>query len=146
MSTLKVGFSGTRAGMFMRQMETVNQLLIAWSHTYSECILEHGDCVGADSSADYFAHKAGYTTIVHPPLDNKLRAYCLLKAGDKTIPPAEYHVRNRYIVDSTDRLLAAPYNPLRRSGGTWFTIDYALSKKKPTYIVNPNGKLETYNA
>ena len=46
------------------------------------------------------------------------------------------HNRNRYMVDHADEVLAVWDGG--ESGGTWSTVKYARSKKKPVHILNPN--------
>ena len=56
--------------------------------------------------------------------------------------PRQYHERNRNIVDATDILVATPKEnkgDIYR-GGTWYTINYAVSKGKPVYIIWPDGR------
>ena len=50
-----------------------------------------------------------------------------------------YHVRNRYLVDNADQLLAL-YNG-GATGGTAYTVKYAHQKNKEIIVIDPN-KLE----
>lgn len=47
-----------------------------------------------------------------------------------------YHVRNRYLVDNADRLLAL-YNGCA-TGGTAYTIKYAQQKNREIIVIDPN--------
>jgi len=47
-----------------------------------------------------------------------------------------YHVRNRYLVDNADKLLAL-YNG-SPTGGTAYTAKYARQKNKEIVVINPN--------
>lgn len=48
--------------------------------------------------------------------------------------PAAYHVRNRYMVDSSEMLIAFPL-ATGAAGGTLQTMEYAASKGRPRLIV-----------
>lgn len=133
----KLGFSGTRSGM------NSNQLFVFWDQfavaKYSE--FHHGDCVGADADA----HKAfrlfepQVKIIIHPPVDEKLRAFC---EGDEIRKQNTHFARNRNIVDSTDEMVITPYqDEWQDHGGTWYTHDYAVKNNKRVWIIWPNGKL-----
>ena len=47
-----------------------------------------------------------------------------------------YHVRNRYLVDNADRLLAL-YNG-GATGGTAYTVKYARQKNRDIVVIDPN--------
>lgn len=98
----------------------------------------HGDCVGADELAHKLAKEVLLiTTIVHPPKDLRLRAWC---EGDAIMPPKPYLERNRDIVDSCDLLIAVPatWTSVPHSG-TWATIRYAISRGKSVLMLFPDG-------
>ena len=46
-----------------------------------------------------------------------------------------YHIRNRYLVDHADRVLAL-YNG-STTGGTAYTVKYALQQNKETIVIHP---------
>ena len=130
-----VGFTGTRWGMTGEQSATVLRLLNQTEANEGH----HGDCVGADEQFHTICHMAGVLTVVHPPEDDKLRAYC--KGYWKIEEERPYLVRNRVIVDTCDFLIAAPreeYEPaVYRGSGTWATIRYARRSKRRFRIVWP---------
>ncbi len=105
----------------------------------------HGDCVGADEQAHYVVREArNNKVIVHPPSDDKLRAYC---QGDEIREEKEYLARNRDIVNETDELWAFPNGSdgasKKRPGGTWYTIRYARNEAhKKVTIVYANGSID----
>jgi hypothetical protein len=109
-------------------------------------ILHHGDCVGADAAAHQIARDLGITVVVHPPVSNKKRAFC---EGDQELPPKEYLVRNRDIVDASQVLVATPggFQEKRRSG-TWATVRYATCGLSPNVkcaqIIWPDGEMEDW--
>lgn len=140
---LRVGFTGSRGGMSRDQLAQCRALLTGWKVLGVSCTLAHGDCVGADSQADYMARELNYNIIIHPPLDPRLQANCY-KPGDVLMDRAEYHTRNINIVHSVDRLIATPKSMERRTGGTWFTMEYALRLGlAKLYVIHPDGTIET---
>jgi len=130
---MKIGFTGTRQGMTAEQ----RYVLICVLTFLKPKEFHHGDCIGADEQASNIARDMGCRIVIHPPLNNKFRAYC---SGDKVLPPKDYLERNRDIVDRTDILVATPkqFNEVLRSG-TWATIRYARKTGKPQIIIFPDG-------
>jgi hypothetical protein len=140
---MKVGFTGTRHGMTTRQLEKVREQC---SRTFE---LHHGDCVGADSQMHAIAQTIGCQIIIHPPSDTTRRAWC--QGAYYIHKPRNHLARNHDIVDATDFLLAAPYEPEETlRSGTWATIRYARKSNKPIIVIAPNGTItnqgETSNA
>jgi hypothetical protein len=88
----------------------------------------HGDCVGADAEAHVIATVLGFETVVHPPKNEKLRAFC---KGDLILEPRDYLARNHQIIDATDLLFAVPDGPETKRSGTWSTIRYARKVAEP---------------
>lgn len=132
MTERHVGFSGTRLGMSEPQAAKVKELILGydWMH--------HGDCVGADHEAHALAQHLGLCTKSHPPVDGRLRAYCVANIVAR---PKPFLVRDRDIVAETEALVAAPASS-NRAGGTWATIGYALDAGKPVTIVLPDGSAQ----
>lgn len=133
-SEMKVGFTGSRAGMTKEQIATVNNLLIDDVKEF-----HHGDCIGADTQAHSLAHSPGTRIIVHPPEDSALRGYCV---SANVREKKSYLERNHNIVDETDILIACPgtTKEVRRSG-TWTTIRYAEKQKKTILLIYPSGRI-----
>lgn len=133
---MRLGFTGTRTALTEVQVKELDAIV-----RYEDGRLvdfHHGDCVGADATAHEHARAGGLFIVVHPPSDPKLRAWCI---GNKSRPPAAYHVRNRNIVDQTDWLLAMPRSREER-GGTWMTINFARERERPVLIVYPDGSFD----
>lgn len=133
-----IGFTGTRHGMTPPQLKQVELILV----DMGSYIVHHGDCVGADAQFHVLANAQGYRIIVHPPLSEQWRAFCV---GNEMRTPKEYHARNRDIVDEADLMLAAPgefQDP--GHGGTWYTIRYAKKQKTPFTIILPDGTYEEH--
>lgn len=131
---MSLGFTGTRHGMTPAQREC----LAHWLPRYAG--FHHGDCFGADEQAHQLAHRLGVPIVVHPPLTDRLRAFCRPAAVVHERKP--YKERNHAIVDATSELLAAPDGPERLQSGTWATVRYARRRGKPVAIVYPDGSLE----
>lgn len=75
-------------------------------------------------------------------LEWKMRYWDLLKNSDRIVQTSDryqrgcYHIRNRYLVDHSDILLAI-YDGYS-SGGTAYTINYAKKTGKPIIIIDPH--------
>lgn len=148
MTHIKIGFTGSREGMSCRQEELFKSMLACYYNSMSE--FHHGDCVGADKKSHdivhdvrrheehYYSNPIWKKIVIHPPLDNKHRAYCKISKspyGDYKHPKKEYLARDRYIVTKTDLLIACPKNFNQTRSGTWYTINYAIKQNKPVIIL-----------
>lgn len=127
-----VGFTGTRRGMTDRQKAQLREELIKRRTGWIE--FHHGDCLGADAEAHDIAHELGYCIYIHPPENNKARAY----KGGHVLKPLAYLERNRDIAFGCHVLIAAPktLNEELRSG-TWATIRYAREMGREVVILEP---------
>lgn len=141
----RLGFTGTRNGL------TTEQECVLRDATVSEICkpswFRHGSCKGADVQAARIMRERFKDTIViiaHPgPIDDQ----CQEDSGvdDFKDVPKTHFARNRDIVNKSDLLLACPgYATWQKRGGTFYTMDYALQKKKMVIVIWPNGTVETY--
>lgn len=130
---LKIGFTGSRDGISEKALIVLHNFLSSISIEE----FHHGDCVGADQSLHNIIKSKGIPIFIHPPSDNKLRAFC---ADAIILTPKNYLQRNKDIVNSSDFLLALPStnHDIVRSG-TWSTIRYARNINKPVLIIYPDG-------
>lgn len=128
---LKVGVTGTRNGMDEKQRRELHEVM----HANGSVELHHGDCIGVDVQVAEIATELGYKTVCHPPSDNKLRAF---HKSDEFRNPQTYFARNRNIVDECDVLLVIPFETMHQEkGGTWYTHDYAVKKRKRIILILP---------
>lgn len=136
-----VGFTGTRLGMTLKQIEAFIKLI----KEINMKEFHHGDCIGSDQSAHIIVKDVHKSTkiVLHPPQSQTYRAYCEADMEFKALP---YLDRNRDIVRISDILIAATSSKKEKlDSGVWSTIRYARRLKKPIYIVNPDGKLKEEN-
>jgi hypothetical protein len=138
---MKIGFTGSRNGMSHEQRVSLRAILTFVQHLLSSpdgaIEFHHGDCVGADSGAHDIAMEAGCYIVIHPPSNDKLRAYCEGHTGWCTTKPAQDYIeRNMNIVDGTDILVAAPETKEEKlRSGTWHTIRYARKQGKQIFML-----------
>ena len=132
---MNIGFTGTISGMSEAQRNKLTALLAELKANQ----LHHGDCVGADADAHVIAQSLGIAVVLHPPSNDKSRAFCQGSVEER--PPRAYLDRNRAIVDATDVLIATPWGPEQRRSGTWATIRYARKRARTCYVVMRNGAL-----
>lgn len=140
----KLGFTGTQHGMTEAQTTTL-WLVLRANHLRNAGGIElhHGDCIGADAQAHDHAKELGMRVVIHPPTNPKKRAF--KEGADETLPPDEYLVRNRAIVDATTGLVGCPAEMEEQSrGGTWSTIRYAASRNKDVVIIFPDGVIKNW--
>jgi hypothetical protein len=98
----------------------------------------HGDCVGADAEADTLAKQTMRPVIIHPPTNNRFRAFCTNARETREAQP--YLQRNGAIVRECDVLIATPRTDAeQRRSGTWSTIRYARKLSKPILLISPSG-------
>lgn len=131
-----IGFTGSQGGMttpqlraFIREIETES----TWSTTF-----HHGDCIGADATADALARALDLRIHIHPPLIRTKQANCWRK-GDTRSRPKPYLNRNHDIVQASKLLIATPSGPEKLRSGTWATIRRARYKGIPITIIWPDG-------
>lgn len=131
---VKIGFTGTREGLTDRQRATLAELMP------SRVEFHHGDCVGADAAAHVLAQAFRCYIVVHPPTEDRFRAFC---NGDEEREPKPYLVRNKDIVKETSRLIACPKELTeQRIGGTWSTVRYARSFNRSITFIFPDGSVK----
>lgn len=144
---VEIGITGTRLGGSPMQLDIVRRLLEGKTG-----ILHHGDCVGIDQEIHSLVrtlYKDKWRIVIHPPVKNEFRAFCL---GDVVLEPKPYLDRNKAIVDPSNVFLAFPKDR-SGSGGTWSTINYFrkvlardITQKPPANprtgtIIMPNGDI-----
>jgi len=140
---IKVGFTGTRAGMTRLQGNAVRTLLSALRElSTGQPFFEHGDCVGADFEAHHMAVTLRYYTVAHPPTNERYRAFTNCNVYRRARP---YLERNKNIVWDTHLLIATPKQFHEQTrGGTWHTIQYARQKQHSLiHIIQPDGVIKT---
>jgi len=143
--TLHIGFTGTQQGMTGAQKVSFETLIYNLTGPCPDFTFNHGDCVGADAQAHNIVYEIfGCRVYIHPPIDNKKRAWS--KGAAHTNPPVEYLQRNRNIVNASEILIATPngFKEERRSG-TWATIRYAKRLRKRIFIIYPDGYIEEFD-
>ena len=136
-AAMKVGFTGTQAGMSQAQKEALYALL----QELDPSEFHHGDCIGADQEAHLIvsALLPACNIVVHPPTDDRKRAFMM---GREEREPKEYIQRNRHIVVETDVLIATPkeMKEVLRSG-TWSTLRFSININKPHYLIRRDGTI-----
>jgi hypothetical protein len=138
---MHVSFTGTSESVKMPQLDRLNEELRILRDKGFEW-LHHGDCINADADAHRIWQALGGKIWLHPPDNDKKRAYCELQMGDCSEPELPYSIRNQYIVKRGRRLLACPgtMTEITRSG-SWSTIRYARKLYRNIKIILPNGQV-----
>jgi hypothetical protein len=132
------GFTGTQNGCTGHQytqlatfLKTLKDLRYEWLHS--------GDCIGADQQAYDLWHGLSGKNWGHPPDNSLKRAWCKF---DQVEPLAPYLQRNKVIVRESLLMLAVPHTMIEElRSGTWTTVRYARSKRKPIIIFWPAGNI-----
>lgn len=139
-----IGFTGTSEPITGKQLASLLELALTLKKEGYDS-LHHGDCINADATAHEVFYLAGYKVIVHPPTDNKKRAFCKDKYAT-ILPPLPYMDRNQKIVDQADIMIGMPKDmkEVLRSG-TWATIRRARKKGSKIFIIWPDGTVSCEN-
>jgi hypothetical protein len=128
---MKVGVTGSRYGMSEEQFEELTKFF----KTHNVTELHHGDCAGVDIETAMLAESLGIRTVCHPPESDFLRAF---HKSTEIKEQYGYLRRDKNIVDATEFMLVIPCNTSwQPKGGTWYTHDYAVKKKKPLQVIWP---------
>lgn len=134
------GFSGSRRGVSAFQRAVLMELLT----TLTPSLGRHGDCVGSDEEFHGLCVGLGVPVVLHPPSDDRLRAWCGPRGVVEVRRPRPYLVRDADIAGASDYLLATPDGPERRAGsGTWWTVRCACELGKPVFVVFPDGRVDS---
>jgi len=139
MVLVKYGFTGTRNGLRNSQKNSIIHQLQNEINIGNDIEVHHGDCIGADNDFhDICANlilknpNSKIKIVIHPPTDNKLRAYC---KSNSVCKEKTYLERNKDIVDNTEILIGCPYdNEEKLRSGTWSTIRYAKKNNKTVLL------------
>jgi hypothetical protein len=139
------GETGTRDGATRLQLASVGWL---WSR-YHITGLRDGDCVGVDAQLYHMARAMNLDVVIHPPTNDKFRAFCGAYDTQTTILPEKgYYERDRDLVNASAVMVACPKQLLelgKMQGGTWYTINYTRKLKLPLAIAWPNGFISYEN-
>lgn len=134
---MKIGFTGTQAGMTYPQKVRLRQALRKCSEFH------HGDCIGSDAEAHDICREFEIVVVGHPPQNRRKRAH---KKVDREVESLPYLERNRAIVRAVDVMIACPreFKDELRSG-TWATIRYARRMKRRMIVIYPDGSGDLEN-
>jgi limonene-1,2-epoxide hydrolase len=137
----KLGFSGASGGATSDQLRRLRTSL-ADSRRKGFDEFHHGLCIGADEQAAEIAKELGFRIVAHPgsagdPLDLEYRSsFC---ANDEVLEAKPFAVRDRDIVDVSERLVAVPSTQFEElDSGTWATVRYAQKQKRPIKFILPD--------
>ncbi len=136
---MKLGFTGTQLGMSPLQFERVEQEVFGFMPDEAD----HGMCVGSDTQFH------GIVRSLFSPRECKIVGHPPTKQGnavmdldcDELMPVGDYIVRDKAIVNRTERMIATPYCPEIIRSGTWTTVRYARKLGRPVTIVWPDGSI-----
>lgn len=133
---MKIGFTGTRAGMTERQGVLLLDFL---RRVGAGSTFHHGGAIGADFEAWKLAHVIlGLESECYP---SNLPSSSAKTTDDKTHTPKPPLDRNRDIVNACDVLIATPEGDEVQRSGTWATVRYARKIDKPRAIIYPDGRV-----
>jgi hypothetical protein len=134
---MSIGFTGTQIGLTLKQKKSLHNALTKLRKV--EFKFRHGDCIGSDAEASLIAKDLNYKITLHPPINNKKRAFC---EADEILPAKDYLDRNHDIVNCSRVVLGCPKEPneILRSG-TWSTIRYARKIGRDLIIIYPDGSI-----
>lgn len=147
---LPTGFTGTRKGMTVAQMQAVHSRLVAIVTAPGlfrpRIEAHHGDCLGADAEFHVIAAVLGARHVLHPPDRDSSRAWCKPGHDGEIRAPKAYLPRDWDIAEETAELIAAPDSMLPRRSGTWTTIGYAVTLLRPVRVILPDGSVRAGNS
>lgn len=138
---MNLGFTGTRRGCTEPQLRGL-RIVFEEGWRTGPHTLHHGDCIGADKQAHRIARELSWRIVGHPPENYSKRAMCKC---DELRPEKSYLCRNREIVLETQALVACPQGPEQVRSGTWYTVRFARLRRRPIYIIWPDGRITTEN-
>lgn len=135
MTERHLGVTGTRDGWTREQEQKFVLMLSTEPFTH----WHHGKCKGVDSQTHFVIRSLfpKVRIVGHPSVD---KSHEIDNLCDEEWDPKSHFARNRDIVDNAHGLIVVPKQPEWQSrGGTWYTHDYAVKRKKPVLIIWPDG-------
>ena len=97
---MKVGITGTRQQSDLRQLHRLSVFLEKAAPQIQE--LHHGDCLGVDAYAHTQAERWEIPIVIHPPTNDRYRAFDRRLSRRSGIPPSAL----RHVVDGSLRAKA----------------------------------------
>ena len=135
-----IAMTGTSKGHLLTEHQCLQfkeHLQTLWTQGFTH--FRHGDCVGADAMGHQLAVEIGFDVVVHPPDNDRLRAFCQSRS---IMPVQSYRERNQAMVNRCDLLLALPnQNQEVNRSGTWMTVRMARRANVPIMIFYPDGRV-----
>lgn len=101
--------------------------------------LRHGCCQGSDEQVALLSKYCRFFTIAHIPENRKFMSSLAFDLSDHIRPAESFLARDRTIVHMSDVIYAAPKSMKDKTGGTWYTIEYAVSQSVVCWIIQPDG-------
>ena len=145
---MRIGFTGTRFGMTIEQEQCIINAVASvksegnLGHGLKRLEFHHGVCVGSDEKFHKIVVKAGFgdNIIKHPPINDYLMSKTCIEGI--FLEPKPFLERDDDVIKAVEIMLATPHEEyeIMRSG-TWATIRHARKKKKPIFIIFPNGEV-----
>src|SRR5690348_9306078 len=103
---MKIGFVGSKGGMFFKQRESFEKLISYFRQQYNDLVLLHGDNRGADELAHAYAQKVGIPIEIYATDSPRFRAFC--EGAREVYGPYPLLSNNKEIVTNCSILIAAP--------------------------------------
>lgn len=147
-----IGFTGTREGLTEQQNKRLRRIFakLIYKRLNKESGVDlkdivgvHGDCVGADATFDALCAEHNIERWIYPCTLEDMRAHTEKKGAIEVARPVSPLSRNKKIVGNSSMMIACPkYGAEKlRSGGTWYTIRNAETRRVPLVIVHSDGAL-----
>lgn len=141
-----IGFSGTRQGMTDAQKKTCRALIALSNPGVVSREFHHGAAIGADAEAAEIARSLRLTLWAwrghNSQGESPDESAAAIAMSHVVKDPDSYFARNRSIVDNSMVLIACPpCFPLPTSGGTSYTVGYAVKRGVPVFVIWPNGEI-----
>lgn len=139
-----LGVTGSSSAITPAQSESAKMWMSALKAEQNLVEMHHGDCIKADAKLHDIAIELGIPVIIHPPRNNRKRAFCL--GYTRRYEEKEYLERNRDIVLSATEMLACPDSTETTQSGTWYTVRQARKKGIRITLIWPDGRVEVEKA
>jgi hypothetical protein len=144
--TLRIGVTGQREQLTATQIQllwkTLTRINLRAENAGELVTLHHGDCSGADNTANTLATVLRWKRESHPAtgLPEKYSAQCDVDIRHDPKPPLD---RNQDIVAAAEELIALPLKSETEAtrSGTWATVRRARKKRIVITLIYPDGRI-----
>lgn len=136
------GFTGTSAGLQEVQVYALTGFVIRQSSRDTDFRAVHGGCDGGDDVFHNICMNLGIPIEVYPSPKQANKTWPGENVIVHPITPGTPLNRNHKIIARATQMVACPWEEVEKiRSGTWATVRYTRTARKPLVMIYPNGTI-----